>query len=69
VSRDPSTVLRVEIATCVGCALVGAAFRFGGSTLQGMPIFLFGWSIGRIFHLGQMFLARRVGRRRQRGSR
>jgi hypothetical protein len=67
VSRDPSTVLRVEIATCLGCAILGAAFQFGGSTLRGMSIFLFGWSIGCIFHLAQMFLTRRFGRRRQRG--
>ncbi len=64
-SQRQRNVLRVEIATCLGCAIIGAAFQLGG-TLRGMSIFLFGWSLGCVFHLTQMLIARRISRHKRR---
>jgi NhaP-type Na+/H+ or K+/H+ antiporter len=64
-NQRPRAVLRIEFAVCVGCAVVGGVFELGGSTLQAMAIFLFGWSLGCVIHLTQMFVTKRLQDRRR----
>jgi hypothetical protein len=61
-------IMRIELSTCVGCALTGAVFLTGGHTLREMSIFLFGWSAGCAFHLTQTMVAGRLARRHPPGS-
>ena len=61
-------IMRVELSTCIGCALIGSAFLTGGHTLREMSIFLFGWAGGCAFHLTQTLIVGWVARRRASGK-
>ena len=57
-------IMRTELTTGIGCALLGAAFLAGGHTQREMSIFLFGWAAGCAVHLTQTLLTSRLANRR-----
>jgi hypothetical protein len=58
-------IMRTELSTGIGCAIIGAAFLAGSHTMREMSIFLFGWAAACAFHLTQTVIVDRVGRRRK----
>jgi len=59
-------VLRTEIATGGGSAIIGAVFLAGSHTMREMSIFLFGWAGGCAVHLAQTVITGRLAHRRDR---
>jgi hypothetical protein len=59
-------IVRTELVSGVGCALLGVAFRAGGHTLQEMSLFLFGWAAGCAVHLTQTLILGILAQRRER---
>jgi hypothetical protein len=61
-------ILCIELATCLGSAILGAAFRTGGHTLHSVSLVLFGVVLGTTFHLTNTlthdWLVRRYGPRK-----
>jgi hypothetical protein len=55
-TRGPQKVIRIEIATAIGCLVLGTICRFGSHTLREIAIVLFGWAAGCAFHLLWMFI-------------
>jgi hypothetical protein len=59
------TIMRTELITAIGCAIIGAVFLAGSHTMREMSIFLFGWAAGCAFHLTQTLIVGRISRRRK----
>jgi hypothetical protein len=72
VSRSESErrrhIVRVEVATMIGSAIVGGALLPLGGTPARMSLFLFGWAGGCALHLLLAPLQRRIARRLDRRS-
>ena len=64
-ARRKRKIMRIELSSAIGCALIGAAFLLGSHTMREMSIFLFGWAIGCTFHLTQTVITDRLGRRKK----
>lgn len=62
--RARREILYVELAVCLASALLGVLFEMGGRALQGMAIFLFGWSAGCAVHLLALAVQNRHRRRK-----
>jgi len=62
IAQRKRKVIRTELRTAVGCAIIGAAFLAGTHTMREMSIFLFGWTVGCAFHLTQTVIIKRLGR-------
>lgn len=62
-------IMRTELSTGLGCAILGAAFLAGSHTMREMSIFLFGWAVGCAFHLTQTVTIDRISRRRRKPRR
>jgi hypothetical protein len=58
-------IMRVELTSAIGSAIIGAAFLAGSHTMREMSIFLFGWTFGCAFHLTQTVIVDRLKRRKE----
>jgi hypothetical protein len=59
-------IMRTELSTGIGCAVLGGLFLTGGHTLREMSLFLFGWAAGCAFHLTQTLIVGWISSRRNR---
>jgi hypothetical protein len=65
IAQKKRKIMRVEVTSAVGCAIIGAAFLAGSHTMREMSIFLFGWVFGCAFHLTQTVILDRIAHRRK----
>ncbi|MCW3020411.1 MAG: hypothetical protein JWN10_2719 [Solirubrobacterales bacterium] len=49
-------IMRTELGTGIGCAVLGVLFLTGEHTLREMSLFLLGWAAGCAFHLTQTLI-------------
>jgi hypothetical protein len=61
-------IMRIELSTGIGCAVLGGLFLTSGHTLREMSLFLFGWAAGCAFHLTQTLIVGWISSRRNRGG-
>jgi hypothetical protein len=58
VHRRKRKIMRIELSSCIVCAILGGAFFFGDRVLHDISIFLLGWAVGCAVHLATLIVER-----------
>jgi hypothetical protein len=64
--RRREHIIRIEIVSCLGCAVLGGAAQAGGHTFHEVSYVLFGWTAGTAMHLMLTLCVATLTKRRKR---